>query len=511
MFEFLKRLNVTPRDSSTKMLLEIFLSFAVILGSIYFWWMRQYQYWKKRGVPYIEPSFPAGTLRYKGKTLDSAILNQMYYNQMKGKGGLPFCGNYLFFKPSVLVTDVDFVKQILVKDFESFHDRGLYFNERDDPLTAHLLTLEGEKWKRLRAKITPTFTSARMKYMFSTMIAIGHTFVDSLALEHPKKVEIKEMLAKFTTDMIGNCAFGLECNSLKDPDAKFRTMGRLAIEKPRFTRLVQVLTIVAKPIATFFRIKVLRDDVAEFFMGAVRDTVTYREKNNVARNDFMDLLLKLKNDENQLTVEELAAQCFVFFMAGFETSSTAMSYALFELAQNQEIQQRARQSVEDTLKRHNGEWSYDSINDMHYVDYCIQESLKKYPPAPNLIRVVTKDYDIPGHSGVVLKKGMIVNVPIFAIHRDPVYYPEPEEYKPERFLPEEAAKRPSCSFLAFGEGPRNCIGMRFGLMQARIGLALLLKNFKFSLNQATKLPLEFRGHQILLATKGGMYLDIEKI
>lgn len=124
--------------------------------------------------------------------------------------------------------------------------------------------------------------------------------------------------------------------------------------------------------------------------------------------------------------------------------------------------------------------------------------------------MATKNYQVPNHT-VQLQKGTVVVIPIFAIHRDPEFYPNPEEYRPERFEPEEVAKRPHCSFIPFGAGPRICIGKRFGLMQTRIGLAMLLKNFKFTLNEATKFPLDFTGHTFLLVSTGGLYFNIEKI
>jgi cytochrome P450 family 6 len=102
--------------------------------------------------------------------------------------------------------------------------------------------------------------------------------------------------------------------------------------------------------------------------------VAYRESNSVKRNDFMDLLIEIKNSpvlEDQLTIEEIAAQAFLFFLAGFETSSTVMSFALYELAANQEIQAKARECVRSTLKKHNGELTYESMIDMTYVTQCI--------------------------------------------------------------------------------------------------------------------------------------------
>jgi cytochrome P450 family 6 len=138
------------------------------------------------------------------------------------------------------------------------------------------------------------------------------------------------------------------------------------------------------------------------------------------------------------------------------------------------------------------------------------ESLRKYPPVTNILRKVTKDYAVAG-SNVILPKGLQVFVPVYAIHHDPELYPDPEVYDPDRFSPENEAKRPAFSFLPFGDGPRNCIGMRFGLMQSRIGLAMLLNNFKFQLSNKTSLPLDFVKNVPLLQPIGDIWLKVEKI
>lgn len=142
----------------------------------------------------------------------------------------------------------------------------------------------------------------------------------------------------------------------------------------------------------------------------------------------------------------------------------------------------------------------------------VQETLRKYPPLPTLSRCVTKPYHVP-NTDIVLPQGTLIAVPIYGIHHDPENYPEPERFDPERFSPENARERHPGAFLPFGEGPRNCIGLRFGMMQARVGLVMLLKHFQFDLGCKVVYndPLEMSPKSFILTTTHGMWLKCKKI
>lgn len=131
-------------------------------------------------------------------------------------------------------------------------------------------------------------------------------------------------------------------------------------------------------------------------------------------------------------------------------------------------------------------------------------------PVPQLIRKAAKDYKIP-NSDLTIRKGTITIIPSYAIHMDPEIYPNPEIYDPERFSDENKQNRHPMAFLPFGEGPRNCIGLRFGLMQTKIALVKLLTNFKFSPTSRTTIPMKFDIKSLVLAPHNDMWLKVEKI
>ncbi|XP_023298792.2 cytochrome P450 6a9-like [Lucilia cuprina] len=494
----------------------ILLYLVIIATTVAIYFIRKrLNYWQELGIPHNKPHLFAGNLRGLQTKRSIADCVRQTYEQFKGTG--PFCGFYFFQRPVALVLDVALAKNILIKDFSNFTNRGLFHNEEDDPLTGHLFLLDGNKWKNLRQKLSPTFTSGKMKFMYPTVIQVAEQFVQVFGelSQQDNVVEIKELLARFTTDVIGTCAFGINCNSLKDPQAEFRLMGKRSLNERRHGNLLMGFIQGFPELAKKLHMKLVPDEITEFFMRIVKETVAYRETNNIQSNDFLSILIDLKNGKEgekavKLSIEEMAAQAFVFFLGGFETSSSTMGFALYELAQHQEIQQKMRLEINAAFDDTN-HIGYEALHNMPCMGQVISETLRKYTIVPHLNRQALADYVVPGHPKYVIKKDMPVIIPAYGIHHNPDLYPEPEKFNPDRFDAENVKKRDAIEWLAFGDGPRNCIGMRFGLMQTRVGLAYLLRNFKFSVSDKTEIPLEWDKKSFVLANKNGIFLKVEKL
>ncbi|XP_017468130.1 PREDICTED: cytochrome P450 6a9-like [Rhagoletis zephyria] len=503
--------------SMTALLLTLIV---ILLATLYIFFHRRFNYWRRLGIAHDKPSWLLGNLVGAQRTLSFADISRNVYLKYKGTG--PFCGFYFFQCPAVVLLDIELIKNVLIRDFANFADRGMFNNERDDPLSGHLFLLDGHKWRSLRTKLSSTFTSGKMKLMLPMMIEVTQNLVEVMGeqLLEDNVVELKEILARYTTDIIGKVAFGIVCNSLRDSEAEFRIMGRRSFSESRHGQVVGGLMHSFPDLARWLRMRAINDDVIEFFMRIVRETVEYREKNNIKCNDFMSLLIDLRNDkklrgdngeEKCLTIEEMAAQTFVFFIAGFETSSTTMAFALYELAQKPSLQERLRREVLGTIAKHNNEFTFECLQDMKYMDQVVLETLRKYSVVPILNRKALSDYAVPGHPNFVIKKGMSVIIPTVGIHYDPNIYPNPEQWDPERFTQEQRDQRESVEWLPFGDGPRNCIGKRFGGMQIRVGLAHLLCKYRFSVCDKTEIPLKMNVKSFLISTLNGIYLRVEEV
>src|SRR5690349_509478 len=199
-------------------------------------------------------------------------------------------------------------------------------------------------------------------------------------------------------------------------------------------------------------------EVADFFRSTFLQTLKYRTENNIQRNDFVSLLLGLKDS---FTNDELAAESFLIYIGGFETSSTLLTFTMYELAVNPDIQEKLRDEI-NAAADDDGKLNYDALLGSKYLEMVMNESLRKYPPAPDLTRKSTKEYSIP-NTKLTIPKGTTIEIPVYAIHRDPEYYPEPEKFDPERFTPENVKTRKPFTYLPFGEGSRN---VRYQLIQS---------------------------------------------
>lgn len=311
---------------SFNMGLNIFIVLLIgVVGLIAFWFKKKFSYWDERGFDYIKPDFPFGNLKGVGYQIHFSQKTRDYYTRYKNKAQA--IGLYFFTAPVVLITNLDVVKHVLVKDFGNFHDRGMYVNTKADPLSGNLFGIEGQEWKNMRAKLTPTFTSGKMKMMFETVVNICNEMISHLnENKNSMEVEMKDILACFTTDVIGNVAFGLEMNSMKNPDSMFRKMGKKVFDTPPLRTLKIVFLTSFRKTAQKFNLRMTDKVVSDFFLSSIKETVEYRENNDIKRNDFLSLLLQIKNHGKinddvgeaieKLTLEQLSAQSFLFFVAG---------------------------------------------------------------------------------------------------------------------------------------------------------------------------------------------------
>ncbi|GJQ88379.1 Cyp6a9 [Trypoxylus dichotomus] len=486
----------------------------VLVAIIYVKWTRTY--WKRLNIPFMMNTRIWGNIENPLRPKHGLKFDLKYaYEHFKGRK-LRHGGIYLITRPVYIPLDLELIKNILSRDFQFFVNRCLPYNAKKDPLSAHLFNVDGEEWRNIRVKMTPTFTSEKMKKMFETLVDCGMPMLNHVGnlIRKGEPLDIKEILACYTTDVIGSCAFGLECNSFKGPDAEFRSYGRQVFEDGPRNRVLYLMRFVLPVLMKIVYVRIVSVELEKFFTNAIKAVMDHRIENSVKRDDLFQTLLetdrKTKFEGNRLKLEQIAAQSFVSFIAGFEPSSTAMTFCLHELAFNQDIQDKLREEIWYGLEKNGGRFTYDGIMGMKYLDQVIQEALRKYPPIPFVMRSCIKDYKIP-NSDIVLKTGTDVFVTVLGVHHDPEYYPDPQRFDPERFSEENKNKRPDFAFLPFGKGPRTCIGLRFGILQAKTGLCLLLNKYRILPAKGAEYNLDFAPTLSILTKKEKLMLNARKL
>ncbi|XP_072941991.1 probable cytochrome P450 6a13 [Epargyreus clarus] len=470
---------------------------VIVIVILIYWSKGKYTYWTKRNVKY-EPPLPFFGNHLPilcGKQTYPEIYSKLYtqYNEER------YVGYYKGKVPELVIRDPELLKHIFSIDFSHFHARGLGRDSKVEPLMLNLFSIDGDSWKLLRHELSPAFTISKIRSMFPVVIQCAEklqSVADALT-QNGEDVDVCNLMARFSIDLIGACGFGIDMNAINTEKSLFVEVGQMIFTKSTWQMLLYALRDMFPDNKFINNIPIARDAIRKTILEIV-NIVRDQRRNDASskHNDFMDLLLKLESkgkmygqslkekDRNglpkqvEITFDEicLAAQLFIFFAAGFETSSTATSFTLHQLAYHPNIQYEIQAQIDDILKKYDGKLCYDSVSEMSLLEMAFKESMRIFPPGGYTTRICTKEYTLPG-TDLILEPGMKVVVPIQAIHMDPKYYNNPTEFRPERFSPDEVKTRHKYVYLPFGEGPRKCIGAHLGLYESLAGLVAILQKF----------------------------------
>ncbi|XP_076641351.1 putative cytochrome P450 6a20 isoform X2 [Halictus rubicundus] len=478
----------------------------IITGLYIYYKLSVFTFWRKTGVYNMEPTFLVGNMMplLTGKISYGEFFKNVYERNRKHR----LVGIYMLHKPYLIVNDPDLIRNILTKEFANFHDRGVFCNPDTDPLSGNLVQMRGVKWRHLRIKLTPTFTSGKIKQIFPIMKETGDTLAKFLSrkAELKESIDVKDIFTRYSVDVIMSAAFGITCDSINNPNNECHFWAkRIFRPKPLWNSLIAF----APQVFDLFSMPYTERSVTKFFTTLFRDTVQYRESHNIVRKDFVNLLMQLMRDgyvdpdddsvnqkadanivHNKLTLAEATGQAYIFYLAGFETSSTTVTFCLYELAKHQDIQDKVRDEIRNAIKKH-GDITYTALNDMPYLNKVTLETLRKYPALAFINRICTKERTLDT-TNVTIPAGTSVVIPTYGLHWDPNIFPEPEKFDPERFSEENIKSRHPYVYLPFGEGPRICIGLRFGMVQVKVAVIIALLNHRIKFTPDTPDSLEYR-------------------
>uniref|UniRef100_A0A8C7C129 Cytochrome P450 3A n=1 Tax=Neovison vison TaxID=452646 RepID=A0A8C7C129_NEOVI len=469
--------------------METWLLLATSLVLLYLYGTSTHGLFKKLGIPGPKP------LPFVGNILD---YREGFWNVDKkcyNKYGR-FWGFYDGRQPVLAIMDLDMIKTILVKECYSVFTNRRFLGPVGFMKNSVSMS-DDEEWKRIRTLLSPTFTSGKIKEMFPIIGQYGDMLVRNVRkeAEKGKPINLKDIFGAYSMDVITSTSFGVNIDSLNNPQDPFVENAKKLFRFEFFDPLLFLILFFPflTPVFEIFNISVFPKSVTNFFTKSVKKIKESRVKDEQKhRVDFLQLMIDSQNSKETDTHKalsdlELVAQSMTFLFAGYETTSTALSFLAYELATHPDVQQKLQEEIDSTFPK-KAPPTYDGLVQMEYLDMVLNETLRLHPIGGRLERVCKKDVEI---SGVFIPKGTVVMVPVFTLHRDQDLWPVPKEFRPEsRFSKKNKDSINPYTYLPFGTGPRNCIGMRFATTSMKLALVKVLQNFSFKPCKETQIRLE---------------------
>ena len=357
---------------------------------------------------------------------------------------------------------------------------------------------EGAEWRWQRRAASPVFQVRNIDNLAPAMSQAASDCVDRLASRPEPVADLYAETVRMTLEVIADVTFS--SGDALDPDV----IGEAVSQYIDQVAKVSFLDMIGAPDWIPRKSMFFGPGSLGRVQGIANRAIRLRENSGPKEvPDLLDLLMQGKDDETgrTMTHSELRDNVLAFITAGHETTALSLAWALYLVAFDQDVQDRARKEAQAALK---GEIATaDHIPDLGYTRQIIQEALRLYPPVAFISRTAQQNDELLGRE---IRKNDTVMMPIYALHRHEDLWDEPDHFNPDRFAPDQDYDR--YSYLPFGNGPRVCIGAEFAMRESQIILATLMSRFKFELSDRPAPEPELL---MTLRPKGGVHLKITKL
>ncbi|XP_067154090.1 cytochrome P450 4V2 isoform X1 [Apteryx mantelli] len=450
------------------------------------WW----RWWVMKPIPGISPCYPllGNTLLFEREGEGFFKQLQHYAEELRH---LPLFKLWIGPLPVMILYDPDSVEVILSS---SKHIEKSYLYKFLQPwLGTGLLTSTGDKWRTRRKMITPTFHFAILTDFLEVMNEQGSILVEKLEKHVDKEpFDVFFDITLCALDIICETAMGRNVGAQENKDSEYvRAVYRMSDliqrrqkspwlwpdhvyvlfkEGREHERNLKILhsftdTVIAEKAAELENAKQGKCDADGNCEGS----------GPKKRKAFLDMLLSATDDEgNKLSYRDIREEVDTFMFEGHDTTAAAMNWVLYLLGHNPEAQKKVHRELDEVFGTSERPVTMEDLKKLRYLECVVKEALRLFPSVPLFARTLREDCYIKGYR---IPKGTNVLVITYALHRDPEIFPEPEEFRPERFFPENCRGRHPFAYVPFSAGPRNCIGQRFAQMEEKALLALILRRF----------------------------------
>ncbi|KAJ0175355.1 hypothetical protein K1T71_009496 [Dendrolimus kikuchii] len=455
-------------------------------------WNKLKRHWADRNVPHCKPHPILGSLNFLLIENPGLFMKRLYNNFRS-----PYVGIWLFWRPGLVVNSPEIAQKILVKDTNVFKNRFLSCGKKD-PTACNIFTVNNPLWTNIRKRLTPSFTSAKLRSFQNMMRTKSDNLKHRIQeeLKNRRNIDLRNLFSDYTTDVIGETTLGLQCDATMTGRSALRDVTE-GFQRYDIFRGLSFISIFFWPELcdtfgfTFFP-KNATDSLAVLFKELVKRRGGY-EQENLEHHDILDALIKIKREAlkegEDIDEEVLIAQAAILVQGGFDTTAAILTYTIYEIAHQLPLQERLYNELKDAKDAiDGGDLIANHLSEL--LNAVINETLRKYPQMGWLDRIAEQDYQID--ENLTIKKGTVVYVNALGMHYDPDYFPDPDTFDPERFLPGIVENIKPYTFMPFGEGPRVCIGKRFAYQTMKFALSSVLLDFEVKPIPGAPKPHEIR-------------------
>ena len=457
--------------------------------------------------------------------------------------------------PEVVIADPELVRRIQIKDFKMFTQRRRFFPfggiDADPQHSVSLIDddISPIRWKEQRSLIATAFTSSKLKSYVPLVNEGIDDLLDNID-QHAgsgQDFDIYHYFQLLTMDTIGRSAFGVHLNVQKNPDNEFMIALKKIFEDtlsvwytwPTFLNyawpeffpvlfpiryaLRVILKLIGKPTHFTYQIESCKKIIEErkkdpsarkddFLQRMIDASLTQEEMDRMNGNETLEDPAKSQTasyKKIKLTDQEVAANANLFFEAGFETTSTFLGFVAHVLVSRQDVQDEIRKEVNEFYETE-GSLGHNTFSSLPYLESVMYETLRYFPPVTRFVtRNSTVDYK---YKDMTIPADVHVEISVAFMHHDPENWDDPVTFDPLRFYGENKSKTSSIAYQAFGAGPRNCPGLRFAIMEAKLTLARLLHNYKLLPGTRTESFYDLKiDHKVITQTPKGVFVQVERV
>ncbi|RIB00805.1 cytochrome P450 [Gigaspora rosea] len=444
---------------------------------------------------YIHPLYLSPLRKIPGPSSDNFIFGHhaSFLNFSRGeafasltkKYGRMFRYHSIFNQPHVVITDPTLAQQILITRTYDYPNFFLSRNLTKDFIGEGVTFTEGDDHKRQRKALGPSFSLANVKEMLPTFFQASHKMKDiwlkQIGNKKEERITITDLVPKIILDVIGLVGFNYEFNATSPGSEIAQAYHSIVNIMPPaiYVFLADFLPVIRKILPSFYKDQYL-ESVQRIHN--ISDMLVSNLKNaNIRGNDIMSILVKTNENlraSEQLTYDEMYSQVIGILIAGHETTSVALSWTLYYLAKCPEVQDRLRKEILDVFTDNNYFPTFEEIDSLEYLECVLKETLRKAPPLPDVMRSTSKDEIMNGY---IIPKGTPLLISFYAIHHDPLIWGnDAENFNPSRWLdPEIKSNISTSAFLPFSAGRRGCPGSKMALIELKMIVPIIIRNFNF--------------------------------